>query len=238
MFVDIPTHGEAADLSGKHHEEAKSFQQKFVKDVLKLEQTFLDLTNPFADRTDELINIKTKDVASAEVITSIKTMEKVGSDMYQKYMEVLKGVRSVNEPYPLVGLPLFATKKSKKGKDRASHELELAKYNCNTFSKLFMACQVRQIDLHEFFSCENHVDPPSLAFDGQMRSGTKANILDCIITDDCLVADVPDTVTAIMIDGAALMNMITPDAGSTFDRYANKIQNHLEIKLRKVSNLS
>ena len=57
--------------STKHHEESPMFQEKLFSDVKKLCNSLSQHGNPFKDRTDELINIKTNDVMNSDVITKI-----------------------------------------------------------------------------------------------------------------------------------------------------------------------
>ena len=44
-------------------------------------------------------------------------------------------------------------------------------------SRLYIACQTRVGDLDRFFSHENHAAPPLLSVGGQLRIGTKADLL-------------------------------------------------------------
>ena len=52
------------------------------------------------------------------------------------------------------------------------------KKDCHLFSSLYVACQIREGDLHQFFSHENHAYPPELSVYGDLRnSDTKSDIL-------------------------------------------------------------
>ena len=48
------------------------------------------------------------------------------------------------------------------------------------FLQLYIGCQVRQGDMQNFFAHENHLYPPSLSDMGQLRQGTKSDLLDCL----------------------------------------------------------
>ena len=47
----------------------------------------------------------------------------------------------------------------------------------NLFSRLYVACQVRDCNLEEFFSYENQSCPPSLSDRGILRIGKKSDII-------------------------------------------------------------
>lgn len=54
--------------------------------------------------------------------------------------------------------------------------------NCSLFSRLHIACQSRDGDLDNFFKHENQPWPPSLSKLGELRTGKKADLLDCLIS--------------------------------------------------------
>lgn len=86
-------------------------------------------------------------------------------------------------------------------------------------SHLYIACQSRDGNLEEFFQYENQPYPPSLSSSGDLRSGTKADLLPCIenIVDH---ADIIPDVSVKVMDAAALVQMMKPTVGTTFQTYA------------------
>ena len=58
------------------------------------------------------------------------------------------------------------------------------------------------------------------------------------VTELAKVAEVPNTVTAGIIDAPALLHMIKPDKDDTFETYRGKITNYGKLKLAKVAYLS
>ena len=75
--------------------------------------------------------------------------------------------------------------------------------------------------------------PPSLTKDGAMYHGTKADLMDCILSEDHhKTKDHPNT-TCTIIDGAALVRKVRPQSSATFREY---IENELKPKL--LSNFS
>ena len=69
-------------------------------------------------------------------------------------------------------LPLFSTLK-KCQKTKAQEMMSEVKSDRNLFSRLYVACQVRDGNLEEFFSYENQSCPPSLSDRGKLRLGKK-----------------------------------------------------------------
>ena len=222
--------------SFKHHEESTAFLAKFAKDVRNLKIALSYLLNPFKDRTSELINIITNDIAGDGVADSMKLLETTGSDLESNYVtDVVSGKNPITDPLKNVGCLLFSSQ-HKKGRTRQQTELALLKYNLNLISKLFMTATTQGIPPEKFFARENHTDPPALAFAGVMRHGTKSDLLTCLesVTEKAKISELPDDVTAGVSDGPFMAHCIVPDAGSTYKDYSVKYNGHGENKLRKV----
>jgi hypothetical protein len=199
-----------------------------------MQTAFIDACNPFMDQTPELINIKTKDIMSDDVVASLRSLEEVGLCQYREHHKVLRGELPITQPIKMNGFFLFAAKK-KRAQSKIAHKMELLQYNLNTMGKLFLTSQARGISPEEMFSYENHQDPPSLAFSGELNDGDKSAILDILREDVSTAAEVPNYVRFQIIDGPALVHMIKPDSGSTFDQFADKIYRYLDGRLKKVN---
>ena len=96
----------------------------------------------------------------------------------------------------------------------------------NLFSRLYVACQVRDGNLDEFFSYENQSCPPSLSDRGQLRLGTKSDIVHCL--EDTVVTTVEEDASlvvadVVMLDGPAIVNMLKPGSSKTFRDYAQDV---------------
>ena len=63
--------------------------------------------------------------------------------------------------------------------------------------------------MDDFFSHENQAYPPSLSQFGQLRSGTKSDPTHCLEKLTPVHDDAP-SVTAILLDGAVIVNMLKP----------------------------
>jgi len=59
--------------------------------------------------------------------------------------------------------------------------------------------------------------PPSLSQDGKLLQGKKSDLLDCLISSVERCSDV------IILDGAALVNILKPVNCKIFDDYAAKV---------------
>jgi hypothetical protein len=53
------------------------------------------------------------------------------------------------------------------------------KNNAELFSRLYISCQTKEGNLDEFFNHENQACPPALSDGGNLRLGTKSDLLTC-----------------------------------------------------------
>ena len=135
-------------------------------------------------------------------------------------------------------LPLFHNKPKRKDLKSASKVTALKK-DSQLFSRLYITCQSREADLEQFFAHENKPIPPSLSSSGRLRIGTKSDLLPCLEalgtnnTDDYMSG-----VSARIIDGAAIVNMIKPKVAKNFAEYAeNNLLPFLKSQLQDVERL-
>lgn len=73
-----------------------------------------------------------------------------------------------------------------------------------------------------FFGHENQSFPPSLSQYGKLRSGTKSDLLSCLEKNGPAQAQRP-SVEALLLDGAAIVNMLKPGASKTFEEYSETV---------------
>ena len=69
--------------------------------------------------------------------------------------------------------------------------------------------------MDNFFKHENHAYPPSLLELGKLRLGTKADLTDCLEKLSTSEGEAPP-VDAVILDGAAIINMLRPVGAKTF----------------------
>jgi len=93
------------------------------------------------------------------------------------------------------------------------------KDDCGLFSRLFIACPSREGNMPEFFKHENHPWPLALAQAGRMREGQKSDLVKCM-EKVSRATEVAPQVDATIIDGAVVVQMMSPGTARTFKEYA------------------
>ena len=88
---------------------------------------------------------------------------------------------------------------------RSDIEKKSLKNDVRIFSQLFIVTQTRDGDLDTFFSNEKSGNPPSLARDGKIRSGVKADILTCLKMSTT-------TESSVAANTSKTHSMCTPDS--------------------------
>ena len=84
----------------------------------------------------------------------------------------------------------------------------------------FTSCQTRGGNVDEFFRHENQRSPPSLSQNGNLYQGSKLELLTKCLEPLSVVTDECPSVEVVIIDGAALVNMLKPGTSRTFNEYA------------------
>ena len=88
--------------------ESTAFLAKFAKNVRNLKIALSYLLNPFKDRTSELINTITNDIAGDGVADSMKLLETTGSGLESNYVtDVVSGENPITDPLKNVGCHLL-----------------------------------------------------------------------------------------------------------------------------------
>ena len=202
-----------------HHEQTKSIQSTFTRQVQSLVEVMDVMGNPFSDDTKELYRLDTKEIAEKCVVKAINDIEKIGQDQYDEYVtERFLGKKPISHPIKKNKLPLFRNPPIRQ-QSKTKQRFASLKNDCTLFSRLYIACQTRDGDLKEFFKHENQSYPPSLSVHGSLRLGKKSDLLGCL-EDLAETSGVEAETDTIILDGAAIVNMVTPGTAKTFDDYA------------------
>ena len=93
-----PNEGEESGTA-KHHEDTKSLQVKFRKDVSALATTMEEMGNPFSEGSEDLLVLDTKEIMGADAVERMRKAEKVGEEQYEvfvKYLLVFAWCREVS----------------------------------------------------------------------------------------------------------------------------------------------
>eukprot|EP00794_Sanderia_malayensis_P013411 gene13411-14786_t len=180
--------------SRSHHENTVAFEKKFRKDVAALVKAFEKEGNPFEEESDTLMMIVSKSVMDKKAAISVRNARKIGEDQYKDFVKerLATTEKLIHNVIKRNKLPLFRQKNSVVSAKRKLQITSL-KQDCNLYASLCIACQTRECDLDEFFS---------------MR------IIHPYFEEP--------SVTALVIDGAALVQMIEPRDSATFGDYIRR----------------
>ena len=120
---------------------------------------------------------------------------------------------------------------------KQKQQLTSLKNNAELFSWLYISCQTRDGDLEEFFRYENQTCPPSLSDAGRLCQGTKCDLLACLEEISDARSEAPTT-TPVVLDGAAIVQMLKPAACKNFSEYTYEIfVPYMSTKLQSSSRL-
>ena len=158
----------------RHHEQTRHAQMAFGRDVKALTGALEDLGNPFCENSSDLLVLDTRDLADTAVIDTLKQIEKLGQDQYDAYVSerLVNQTKPITDPIKRNNLPLFSRPPVRE-KSRSQHQLSSLKNDCSLFSRLYIASQIRDGDLEEFFEHENQACPPALSQMGKLRTGSQ-----------------------------------------------------------------
>ena len=200
-----------------HHEAASSMQETFVKDVINLIGEFVVFGHPFLEDSPDRYSLKE---VKGEVIVAANIIEQVRKEQFESFFKNM--IASFTEPlintikknkFPLL-------KKNQKKLSKHKSQIKNLKDDITLFSRLYIACQCRDGNLEEFFAHENHSYPSSISVFGDHRFGKKLDLLQCITEiNDQSVLVAPD-VDVIILDVAAIVNMMRPVDYKTFGDYS------------------
>ena len=220
-----------------YHENEKGFQKIFHKDIRALVGVIEEFGNPLEEEGKELSVFDTKVVADEEWVSRMQNIEELGRKQCDAFiaLRLIERKKPLDDPITRNTLSFFETPIKKKT-SKAHQQLSSMKNDCSLFSRLFIAFQTRNGDLDEFFQDENQACPPSISYDGNLRlpqqkSADLATCLQAVTTPQRLAPDNPD---AIIMDGAAIVNMVKLSIGDkTFEDYAaNRFNPYITSQLQ------
>jgi hypothetical protein len=223
----------------RHHEQVKGVQTNFRKQVQSLCDTMEEMGNPFMETSRDLLVLDTHDIVASEVADTVRQIRRVGKEQYGQFVteRLEKLTKPLSDPIKRNKLPLFSCPPVRTVSND-KRQIASLKQNCSLFSQLYVSCQVRDGDLDEFFRHENQSCPPSLSQNGQLRHGTKSDLLHCLTDVSTIAASDTPVVDALLLDGAVIVNILKPGASSTFKEYADKVfLPYLSRQLRCVKRL-
>ena len=157
-----------------------------------------------------------------QVAETVRRIETIGNEQFTKFVteRLEECTTPVTQTLPKNKLPLFS-RPPVKIKSRQKEQLAALKSDCGLFSRLYISCQTRDGDIDNFFSHENQGAPPALST-GKMRIGIKSDLLRCLESDLPEHNAVP-VADAIILDGAAIVQMLNPGTARTFKEYGERV---------------
>ena len=155
----------------RHHDQKKHAQMVFAREVKSLSGAIEEMGNPFSENSSDLI-LDRRNIADTAVADMVRQIEKLGLNLYETYVEE----RLVSQTIPIAdrvkwnNLHLFSRPPVR---EKSSKQLQLSslKNNCSLFSRLYIAFQICNGYLDEFFQHENQACPPALSHMGGLRTG-------------------------------------------------------------------
>lgn len=192
-----------------------------MKDVKSSIESFEESGNPFLDESEELMAIHTKDVMDPSIVKSVQDVTKIGDKQFKEFTKERFTERSkaITEPLKRNNLPILSTQTKKTvSKDKAKVKGKELKQNCALFLRLYIACQSRDGNLDDFFTYENQPWPPSIAQNGKLRGGQKADLVKCLANEATEILERP-SVDAVILDGAVIVQMLPVKTSRTFEEY-------------------
>ena len=180
--------------------------------------------------------VVSKTVINEKSIQSVRDARKKGESQYKDFVNerIIKTEKSIHDVIKRNKLPLFRQKNSDVTSN-STLQVTSFKQDCSLYASLYVACQTRECDLDEFFSHENHSYPPSLSQYGRVRQTAKSDCIKIFSKYAEVRYQEPD-ITALVIDGAALVQMLPPRKSTTFGDYCrHEFFSKLHSKIKQSS---
>ena len=221
-----------------HHDQTANVQNAFRKDVCSLGNVMEELGNTFQEESEDLLVLDSKEIADPSAVEAVKKAQKIGQQQFQTFTKesLVERTKPIDDTILRNRLKLFVGSRTKAASTE-KQQLTLMKSDVELFSRLYITCQTRDGNLEDFFQQENQAWPPALSDGGRLRLGSKSDILTCL--DDLSPSQTKThDATCIVLDGAAIKQMMKPAAAKTFDEYAQQVFiPYISSQLRSVSRL-
>ena len=211
-------------LDPRHHEEAKHVQKAFERDVRSLASTIKEMGNPFTEESSDLLALDNRDIADPNVVDTVHQIEKL-KEQYDTYVKerLVSQTKPISDPIKKIDLPLFRRPPVRE-KTKSQLQVTSLRNDCSLLSRLYIASQVCNGNLDEFFEHKNQAYPPALSQNGKLRSGSKLDLVGCL--EDLVTSQEktnnPD-VQFIILDGSTIVNMLRLGYAKKFSDYASQV---------------
>ncbi|CAH1782324.1 unnamed protein product [Owenia fusiformis] len=155
------------------------------------------------------------------VSDTIRSIEDIGNQSFTRYTTecLVERTEPLDTPIKRHKIAMFSSKIPKRTNQKS--QIKKMRNDCDLFSKLYITCQTRNIDLDDFLMHENQEYPPSLAKYGVLRNGEKSELLNCM--EDIVPWGKDRPVVAEIIDGACSVHLLEPTTAKTVEDYATDV---------------
>ena len=203
----------------EHREASKADQRKFMNYVSALcnlvdQQSVI---NPYKESSSDLVILDTGEIMDEEIVRSLQNAYQIGQEAYKQFTSerIVNCSKAISDVIPRVGLYTFGNRPPvdlKKGYNK----LKIAKSNTTLVTKMFFSLQSRpDADMQDFFRHENQCEPPSISDEGNLYSGTKSELIDCLPKPGYTNLAAKEA-TVIVFDMAAVMHFVIPQRAKLF----------------------
>ncbi|CAE1322710.1 unnamed protein product [Acanthosepion pharaonis] len=213
---EVVSGSKEAKKGSHHHEQSPTAQKAFFEKVQRLTSVIEEMGNPFSEESTDLLSLDTKYIADPIATLLVASHLEEGKEQFQTFHKH-KVSQHFYQPIKRNNKDFFKTCTDPTEKS----ETQLLKEDCQLFSRLFISCQSRGCDLPEFFKHENQSFPPRLSKRGKLHVATKSDLVDVLQTKVELPDTKPET-DVLIVDGAFLVNTVTPRTPKTFEEYARQ----------------
>lgn len=237
-FQDGNQHWRRQTADTRHHDQTPSVQASFVTDVRSLVGVIEEMGNPFEEESQDVVKLDTKEIAGPAAVETVMNAKRIGQEQFEAFTRecLLHRTKAVDDRIPRNKLKVFSTS-TPRSQSKGQQQLASIKNDRELFARLYIGCQTRDRNLEEFFRHENQACPPALSDGGSLCTGTKSDLLTCLEEVSDTQTETPVT-TCIVLDGAAIVQMLKPAASKTFEEYAQQIFiPYMSTKLQTVSRL-
>ncbi|KAL8599495.1 hypothetical protein ACOMHN_065946 [Nucella lapillus] len=194
--------------------------------------------NPFEEESQDVVKLDTKEIVGPAVVETVMNAKMIGQEQFEAFTRecLLDRTKAVDDPIPRNKLKVFSTS-TPRSQSKGQQQLASVKNDSELFAHMYIGCQTRDGNLEEFFRHENQACPPALSDGGSLCTGTKSDLLTCLEEVSDAKTETPVT-TCIVLDGAAIIQMLKPAASKTFEEYVQQIViPYMSTKLQTVSRL-
>ena len=117
-----------------------------------------------------------------EVVRTVRTARQLGEQQFEAFLKerLEDKTKLLTDALKKNNLPTFNARERKVvSKDKA--KITVLKKDCALFSRRYIACQNRDGNHEDFFKFKNQPWPPSLSQMEELRGGTKADLVKCLL---------------------------------------------------------